>query len=267
MTDGLIETLGRARLEDRPLPNARGLLPSESSEVGYDLQAALSAWFGDHSQGCVAGYKIGATAQGMRDLLGVSGPVYGHVRSKNILPPGSIFTGNPACQPGVECEIAFRLAEDLRPQSKPHDRHSVAVAIDAILPTIEIVENRYGDYRACSLALLTADDFFHKACVVGAPVTAWRDIDLAACTGHVAVDGTQVETGRGSEVLGDPLNAVVWLANKLAERGVGLKAGQIISTGSMTPVHWIKRLPAEIEITIGGVGTSAVSMDSASVGP
>lgn len=260
MTDGLIETLGRARLEARPLPDAPGLLPPDSSEVGYELQARLAAWFGDHSQGSVAGYKIGATAQGMRDLLGVSGPVYGHVMSKNILSSGSTFTGNPACQPGVECEIAFRLAEDLRPQSKPHDRNSVAVAIDAVLPTIEIVENRYGNYRACSLALLTADDFFHKACVIGEPVTGWRDLDLESSQGCLVRDGDPAETGVGSDVLGDPLNAVVWLANKLAERGEGLKAGQIVSTGSMTPVHWIDNLPARIDIRIDGVGTSAVAL-------
>jgi 2-keto-4-pentenoate hydratase len=229
-----------------------------NSAVGYDIQFQLAAWLTAHGQGALAGYKIGATAKGMQEALGVPGPVYGHVLSGNVLTPGASFSCNPECCPGVECEIAFRLAEDLRPQSKPHDRNSVAVAIDAVLPTIEIVENRYGNYRACSLALLTADDFFHKACVIGEPVTGWRDLDLKSSQGCLVRDGDPAEIGVGSDVLGDPLNVVVWLANKLAERGEGLKAGQIISTGSMTPVHWIDNLPARIDIRIDGVGTSAV---------
>lgn len=263
MTDGLIETLGRARLEDRPLPDAPGLLPSESDEIGYEIQARLAAWFSDHGQGAIAGYKIGATARGMQALLGVSGPVYGHVMSRNVSDSGVAFAVNPGCKPGVECEIAFRLGADLPSVQAPFDRDAVAAAMDAVLPCLEIVENRYGDYRACSLALLAADDFFHKACVIGAAVTSWRDRDLLTCAGRVFLNGEQVESGIGSEVLGDPLSAVVWLANKLADRGTGLKAGQIVSTGSMTPVHWVTEFPASIDMEIEGLGNCSVLMDSA----
>jgi 2-oxo-3-hexenedioate decarboxylase/2-keto-4-pentenoate hydratase len=268
--EAVVEQLGRNRLDGQPLIDAERLLQASgdaNSAVGYDIQTRLAVWFSEHGQGYVAGYKIGATARGMQALLGVPGPVYGHIMSKNILAPGLVFTCNPACEPGIECEIAFRLGEDLPPRSMPHDCESVAAAIDAVLPVIEIVENRYGDYRACSLALLTADDFFHKACVAGTPVAAWRDMNLAGCRGYVSVNGSKLETGRGADVLGNPINAVAWLANKLAERGMALKAGQIVSTGSMTPVHWLTHLPAEIEILIEGVGTSAVSMDSAPAQP
>lgn len=258
--DALIETLGRSRLGHCPLPDPARLLPAGSVEDGYDAQARLADWFGAHGQGRVAGYKVGATTPAMQTLLGVSGPVYGHIMSENLLAAGATFACNPHCGPGVECEIAFRLGEDLPPAPEPYGRDAVASRIDAVMPSIEIVENRYGDFRDCSLALLTADDFFHKACVIGEPVTAWRDLALADSTGRLAVNGEQRASGVGSEVLGDPLNAVVWLAEQLAARNVGLMAGQIISTGSMIPVQWIDSLPAQIEIHIDGVGASEVEL-------
>lgn len=260
VSDGVIERLGRARLDGRPLADAGRLLVSADGDDGYDTQTRLAAWLTAHGQGEQAGYKIGATAKGMRDLLGVPGPVYGHILSGNVLKPGAVFACNPDCKPGVECEIAFRLCGDLAPSSSPFTRDDVAARIDAVMPAIEIVENRYGDFRQCSAALLTADDFFHKACVLGDPVLDWRHIDLPETVGRVSVKGEWVETGQGRDVLGHPLEAVVWLANKLAQRRTGLKAGQIVLTGSMTPVHWIDAFPSQVAIDIKGLGTSSVTL-------
>ena len=108
--------------------------------------------------------------------------------------------------------------------------------------------------------MLTADDFFHKACVLGDPVLDWQAIDLAEVVGRTSINGKWEETGEGRDVLGHPLEAVVWLANKLAERKTGLKAGQIIMTGSMTPVHWIESLPSECVIDITGLGESSMRL-------
>lgn len=261
---GLVEMLGHARLEGRPLADADGLLPSAEDDDGYDIQARLAAWLTAHGQGELAGYKIGATAKGMQEALGVPGPVYGHILAGNLYRPANTVACNPDCRPGVECEIAFRLGGDLPASSTPFTRDDVAERIDAAMPAIEIVENRYGNFRACSIALLAADDFFHKACVPGGAVTGWRDIDLPAAAGRVFIDGRLAETGQGCEVLGNPLDAVVWLANRLAARDTGLKAGQIVMTGSMTPVHWIGGWPAAIEIDIEGLGTSSVILSARS---
>jgi 2-keto-4-pentenoate hydratase len=259
MTD-LVGMLGRARLAGRPLTGADSLLASADADDGYDIQARLAAWLTAHGQGGLAGYKIGATAKGMQDVLGVPGPVYGHILAGNLYRPADTVACNRGCGPGVECEIAFRLGGDLAPSSTPFTRDDVAARIDAAMPAIEIVENRYGDFRACGIALLAADDFFHKACVPGDAITAWRAIDLPACAGRVSVNGEPVETGHGRAVLGHPLDAVVWLADRLAARNTGLKAGQIVMTGSMTPVHWIDSWPSAIEIAIEGLGASSVNL-------
>jgi 2-oxo-3-hexenedioate decarboxylase/2-keto-4-pentenoate hydratase len=259
-SDGLIELLGRARLEGQPLADPGRLLASADDHDGYDVQTPLAAWLTERGQGDLAGYKIGATAKGMQKVLGVRGPAYGHILSGNVLRPHATFTCNPDCRPGVECEIAFRMGKDLTPSSAPFTRDDLAKRIDAAIPAIEIVENRYGDFRNCSIALLTADDFFHKACVLGDPVPDWQDIDLPETVGRTSIDGEWVETGQGREVLGHPLEAVVWLANKLALRHTGLKAGQIVMTGSMTPVHWIDNFPSQVAIDIKGLGASSVTL-------
>jgi 2-keto-4-pentenoate hydratase len=258
----IVEELGRKRLKGRPLDDADRWLrtPDSDSTAGYDIQTQLAAWLAAHGQGSLAGYKIGATTTGMQEVLGVPGPAYGHVLSGNVYRSGSTHACNPDCKPGVECEIAFRLGADLPPTAAPFTRDDVAGGIDAAIPAIEIVENRYGDFRNCSIALLTADDFFHKACVLGDAVPDWRQIDLPAVVGRTSVNGKWVETGHGRDVLGHPLEAVVWLANKLAERGTGLKEGQIVMTGSMTPVHWIDSFRSEIVIEIKGLGISSVDL-------
>jgi 2-oxo-3-hexenedioate decarboxylase/2-keto-4-pentenoate hydratase len=259
-TDRLVERLGQARLGGLPLADAVALLATAYGEAGYDIQTQIAVWFSAHGQGELAGYKIGATAKGMQEVLGVPRPVYGHILSGNVLQSSAKHACNPDCRPGIECEIAFRLGEDLTPSPSPFTRDHVARCIDAVIPAIEIVENRYGDFRSCSLALLTADDFFHKACVLGEPVLDWRGIDLPDTAGRTSVNGEWVETGQGRDVLGHPLDAVVWLANKLAERDACLKAGQIILTGSMTPVHWINSYPSEIKIEINELGDSSVTL-------
>ena len=254
--DALIELLGQARLDGQKVP--LGTPPLNGS--GYNAQQQLAEWLVSRGQGTHSGYKIGATTKVMQALLGVPGPIFGHVLSANVFNSGTSFKCNPACNPGIECEIVFRLGTNLPVAGAPYTREEVVDCIEAIIPAIEIVENRYGDYRIRDIALLTADDFFHKACVLGTPINDWRDINLLSCCGQVIVNGEAVETGYGREVLGDPLEAVVWLANTLAERGAGLSVGQIVSTGSMTQVHWIKNLPQMIEICIEGLGLCAVEL-------
>ena len=256
----LVEPIGRARLAGRPLENAGQLLQAADGEFGYDIQSALADWLTAHGQGNLAGYKVGATTKDMQAALNVTGPVYGHILSSNVLQSGRTFACTPDSRPGIECEIAFRFGEDLPLSSSPYTRDQVAERIDAVIPAIEIVENRYGEFRQCSLALLTADDFFHKACVLGDPIPGWRKIDLPETIGRTCVNGAWVETGQGSNVLGHPLEAVIWLANKLAERDTALKAGQIVMTGSMTPVHWIDDFPSDNTIEIIGLGQCSVEL-------
>jgi 2-keto-4-pentenoate hydratase len=107
---------------------------------------------------------------------------------------------------------------------------------------------------------MIADDFFHAAIVLGPPAADWRRLDLAAASGTTTVDGKEVLAGRGADVLGHPMNSLVWLANRLDEIGEHLAAGQIVMTGSLTLPHWAKKGEA-VRIAIGGLGEARVAFD------
>ena len=117
---------------------------------------------------------------------------------------------------GVECEIAVRLAHDLAPSQAPFTADAVAQAIEAYLPAIEIVDDRYADWQTMGAPTLVADDFFAAGCVLGEPVARSAAPDLLDVVGRAVINGVEVGRGTGADVLGHPHHALAWLANHLA---------------------------------------------------
>ena len=118
---------------------------------------------------------------------------------------------------------------------------------------MEIVDDRYVDYKSLDTPTLIADDFFDAGCVLGAPVTDWRRLDLSALTGVTRINGVEVGRGRGADVMGHPFEALTWLANNLARRGQSIKAGQFVFTGSVVETKWVNR-GDQVEMELGGLG-------------
>ena len=150
--------------------------------------------------------------------------------------------------------MCVRLAA---PLSGAVDAASARRAIDALHPAFEIVEVR-GDI-AGQKALAIADNVAQKGVVLGPPVPFAELLDLAAMECRVVVNGREAARGWGDAVLGDPVNAMVWLAGKLAGFGLGLRAGDLIMTGSITrmlPLSPGDRARAEF----AGIGTVEVSV-------
>ena len=258
--EDIVETLGAARLKGMVLPDlADGQRPATEAD-GYAVQSRLATWFQSKGQGGVAGYKIGATTTAMQEYLGVSGPSYGRIMEKNAHPSPATMPGNGRCRSGVECELAVRIGTAVPASKTTWTRHDLLDHIGSVMPAIEVVENRYGDFRSLGIGVLVADDFFHRACVLGDPVADWRERDLGAVEGRLLVDGAAVEPGRGSDVLGHPLEAVAWLANTLAGQGRTLDAGAIVLTGSMAPLHWLEGFPCHVEAVIEGLGACALDL-------
>jgi 2-keto-4-pentenoate hydratase len=254
----LAETLGEARLSAQPVPD---MAPEDTPQTiadGYAVQRTLHRYFCDRTGSTLAGWKIGATTDDMQAYLGVDGPAYGHILSANVHESGAALSASDFCNPGIECEIAVRIATDAG--AKTYTRETIGAIIEAVLPAIEIVENRYGDFLARGLPMLIADDFFHRACVLGTPVTNWQGTDLATVKGRTLIDGVKKGSGTGADVMGHPLEAIAWLANTLAAHGEKLTAGQIVLTGSVAPVIWIDRPAARTEIQMEGLGAVRVEI-------
>ncbi len=256
----LIEALGQARLDAGPVPAHGNADPAPSEDEGYALQARLAEWFTREGQGAAAGYKIGATTDSMQAYLGVDGPAYGRIMQANIFASGAEIGAGRLYRPGVECELAVRIGRDVPMRPSGWSRGELADHIESLSPAIEVVENRYGDFLSAGFGTLVADDFFHKACVIGDAVKDWRAIGLSQANARTFINGREIAAGDGGQVMGHPLEPLAWLVSKLQAHGRSLKAGDIVLTGSMTPVIWVEAFPAEIRIEIGGLGDCAVTL-------
>ena len=250
---------GMARESGAPLP-AEAI--AATAEIGvadaYALQSELAEWFRHSGHGEIGGYKLGATTETMQSYLGVASPVYGHIMTRNILRHGDTFGRVSAIETGAECELAVCLAADMPLPAEPWDGENVRPYLDWVAPAIEIVENRYGDFSSMPLGPMVADDFFHRACVIGAPVHDWQSLDLAAMTARMVRNGEDIDGGTGADVLGHPFNSIAEVATLLAERGVSMSAGQIVMTGSMVRTVWAERDTTTFECRLSSVGSCRV---------
>ena len=208
-----------------------------------------------------AGFKIGATAAKMQDYLGLVGPIAGFMEAADLHASGVSVDWAALRGPGVECEIGVRLAADLPPG--PCSQVQAEAAVGEVFAAIEIVENRYGpapsgDLKAVGVPVLVADQVFHRAAVLGAPMADWRGIDLAGVSGRIAVDGVEQARGTGADLLGHPMRALAWLTNSATAHGFGgLRAGQVIMLGSVTPPIWLPG-PCRVDIDFHGLGQVSV---------
>jgi 2-keto-4-pentenoate hydratase len=224
----------RARkLPAGPLPAA--IAPRDVVE-GVAVQLAVARKKGAVPPG---GFKIGATGSRMQAFLGLPGPAAAFMRSEDILASGAAKPFAEFHNVQVECELAVRLGRDLPP--KPCTPEQALDAVEEISAAIEIVENRYGpppigDLKALGTPTLIADQVYHAACVIGPPGEDWRDLDLAALRGRITVDGVVRDQGISADLLGHPMRALAWLAGSETAAGFGgLRAGQVVMLGSVTP--------------------------------
>ncbi len=219
------------------LPEA--LRPRDEIE-GYALQATMGRMLEAAGLGRVVGHKIGCTTPVMQAYMGIATPCAGSIHERAVLHRTARLPRSRFVRLGIECEIAVELAHDLEPEDAPLDRESVAPAVGAAMAAIEIVDDRYRDYRTLGVPTLIADDFFHSGCVLGERVTDWQRLDLAALTGVTRVDGIEAGRGKGAFVMGHPLNALAWLANARAMHGLPpLKAGEFVLLGSVVQTKWL----------------------------
>jgi 2-keto-4-pentenoate hydratase len=239
----------RARQPAGPLPEA--LRPADAAS-GVAAQLELARLWDSVPP---AGFKLGATGARMRAYLGVAEPIAGFMRLADLHASGVVLPFADFRRVGVECEIAVRLAADLPPG--PCDPARAAAAVGRVMAAIEIVENRYdppgGDLAAMGAPTLIADQMFHAAAVLGAEQPPGA-IDLAAITGEISLDGVRLDGGEGRELLGHPMAALAWLAgSREALAFGGLKSGQVVLLGSVTPPVWLAG-PGTVRVQFGDAG-------------
>ena len=223
------------------------------------IQDAVHELLTDNGYGHVVGTKIGCTTKVMQDYLGVPHPVAGGIFDTTVRHGAGEFDFDSFLHVGVECEIAARLGSVIPAAGAPHSVESISEAVAALFPAIEIVDDRYVDFVAREPDWRTwlADDFFGAGAVLGEPITEWPGLDLAAVHGSMRINGIEVGSGQGRDIInGHPLEALVWLANAEADRGRDLPADWIVMLGSIVQTKWVAKGDV-VAVKIEGLGPAS----------
>eukprot|EP00035_Acanthoeca_spectabilis_P026303 m.462126 g.462126 ORF g.462126 m.462126 type:complete len:291 (+) comp22527_c0_seq1:58-930(+) len=228
---------------------------TDAYHVQQHLHMALSP-----SLGPVVGTKVGCTTGVMQNYLGMSAPCFGGIYESTAHKGHVKLTHRDYHKVGVECEIAVILKSTIHPRNDGslHTKDSVADSVGRAMAAIEIVDDRYVDFenRTPDWPIWVADDFFGAGCVLAedGAQTDWRDLDLSKVTGRMQINGKEVGSGVGADIIeGHPLEALVWLANKRSARGEEIPAGHIVMLGSVVQTKWLQ--PGDlVECDVTGLG-------------
>lgn len=233
-----------ARSVTVPAPST--LEPSLTTDDAYDIQELIIAARVEAGRRR-AGWKMGLTT-----AVPPTTPIVGTLLDDMVIGSGSDLSLATMVAPMVEAELVVRIGETI-------DRAQTVAELEQgpheVGPGIEVI-----DYRTTSSSGVVdwiADNSTVAYAVVGSFVPV-ADVILPGVEASLSQNGDQLATGRGNQVMGNPLAAVAWLSHHLSERGHPLERGQVILTGSLTGHHAVPAREVEFTADFGGLGTVAV---------
>jgi len=186
----------------------------------------------------LVGYKVGFTNIPVREKMGLPDSTYGYELQSMVLPNGGDLQMSELIAPKIECEICMKLGKDL--SGKGLTIEQVMNATEAVSASFEICDARIKDWQ-CPYPDFFADNGFSARIILSGPWAPVGEVDLLEETVVLTQDGAKLAEGKGAMAMGHPANAVSWLAGKLADRGKSLKAGQLVMTGTLTPILPIEK--------------------------
>lgn len=243
------ERLLTASRTRRPCPPVRDLIGTDA-ELAYAVQRQLTGMrVADGHE--VVGRKIGLTSPAVQNQLGVDQPDFGVLFEGMACAEFSVIDIGRLLQPKVEAEVAFVLGSDIDDAHATAD--SVRCAVDHAVAALEIVDSRIAGWDI-TFADTVADNGSSALFVLGSRRVTLEDLDPVSVQMTMSINGTEASTGDGAACLGDPLNALAWLASTAAALGDPLRAGQIILSGALGPMCPVTP-GARIHADITGLGT------------
>ena len=226
----LARSLAEAELNRAPIDPLTSLYPEMNVVDAYEVQL-LNIRRQVAAGARVVGHKVGLSSEVMQKMMNVDEPDYGH-----LLDVMESFEDQPVpasnfCFPRVEVEVGFILGKDL-----PGAGCTIEDVIDAtefVVPSIELIDSRIKDWKI-GLADTIADNASSAGFVLGKERVDPKSIDITNIDAVLTRNGEMIAEGRSDAVLGNPVIAVAWLAQKVESFGVRLKAGDIVLPGSCT---------------------------------
>jgi 2-keto-4-pentenoate hydratase len=196
----------------------------------YDIQERYIALLRSE-HGDVVGYKVGLTSAPMQAFCGIDHPIAGVVLARRVHRSGATVQRSDFGRLGLEFEIAVRIKSDVPVTGTPRTAAMIEPHIDGVCAAIELVDDRNADYANLDVLSLVADNSWNGGIVLSEFAAKWPNLE--SFLGRATKDDVAIGEGHGRDILGHPFNSVTWLATQLASRGVGLKAGQVVMTGSV----------------------------------
>lgn len=230
--------LHQAEITKMPIPPIRTAFPNEKNiDAAYEIQK-LNTERKLKNGAKIIGKKIGLTSFAVQEQLGVDEPDFGILTDKMLIKNFSKLDNKHLMQPKAETEWAFVLKEDL---DQDHlDLKTIKKAIDYALVAIEIVGSRIENWDI-KITDTVADNASASHFVLGTTPIQLQDIDLENCKMQLFKNEILASLGQGKACMGNPLNAMLWLAQTMQKHQQPLKAGEIIITGALGPMVPIEK--------------------------
>ncbi|MBZ5738833.1 2-keto-4-pentenoate hydratase [Nocardioides mangrovi] len=232
-----VTRLSEAQATRVPCAPVRDLIGTDDLDAAYAVQQGLvKARLAGGAT--VVGRKIGATSEAVQNQLGVDRPDFGYLLDDMDVSSG--VDGDPISmrtllQPRVEGEVAFVLAKDIDPATEDEiTLELVRDAVEVALPALEIVDSRIADW-AITFTDTVADNASSGLFVVGREGRSLDDLEPRDVTMSLTINGEERSSGNGAACLGDPLEALRWLAVQAHRYGDPLRAGHLILSGALGP--------------------------------
>lgn len=210
-----------------------GLCPATVAE-SYAIQDALHAALALP----IGALKVGCTSDAAQAALRIDEPIAGRLAVTTLHPDGvALDLAGFHHPPFLECEFGLRFGVDVaHDASPPADAEAAWSLVDAVVPAVELVDSRFAQTFGAAPLSLIADNAVAAAAVLGAPVPldAATPPTLAGVAVSLRVDGAEVATGTGADVLGDPIRALQWIVGHEQGRGRSIAAGTVVITGTCT---------------------------------
>ena len=234
LTPAQIDDAARALLRARIQRARLATLPFGSAPATSDDAEAICDAMAGGFERPIGGWKVGCTDRGIAAKHGLERPFCGQVPQALIYASGASIAHADLMRAVVEPEIVFQLAWDLPPRVTPYSRAEVTATLQALYPSMEIPESRLLDDHPHGALGMVADQGYAGRIVLGPEMRDWQAYELSSQGVVVTINGSIVARGTAARAMGNPIEAVLWLANARRQRGDGLKSGQVISTGTLT---------------------------------
>lgn len=263
MNEDRIAAVARHRLREHLDRTPYEALPDDlrldDLDQAYAAQRSLLRLLEDNGRGAVAGYKIAITSKAIQDLVGLDRPCGAAILAGSVhQSPAELAIGD-FLRLGLEFELAVRLGRDMPASSGPYDAETVGDFIDSCMASFELIEDRAADYSNLDAHSLISDNGWCGGVVLGAPSSAWRDLDLRTAPVSLAYNDEPIETATTGAAGGNPLDSLAWVANLMADQGRPVEAGMVVITGSTLATRFAKAGDV-VTYTIDGIGSVAVQV-------